>query len=129
MKNSRSRKRILSYIVIISMIVMMIPTVAAGAEEATYHVADIEVINNIIDDNGLDWEKAPEDGSSVPSDWDDYVEWSEGPSNRRITQLSLWQLGLSGTLDVSGLSDLEWLSCSENNLSELDLSGLSYLQT
>ena len=88
-------------------------------EDPIYYADDIEVINNIIDDNGLDWEKAPEDGSSVPSDWEYYVEWSEGPSNRRITQLSLWQLGLSGTLDVSGLSSLQELDCSENNLSEL----------
>ena len=35
----------------------------------TYDPGDIAVINNIIENNGLDWAKAPEDGSYVPRGW------------------------------------------------------------
>ncbi|MDR1780647.1 MAG: hypothetical protein LBR50_07960, partial [Tannerella sp.] len=42
---------------------------AITAVAQTYNVGDIAAINNLIENNGLNWDKAPTDGSSVPSSW------------------------------------------------------------
>ncbi|MDR1422753.1 MAG: hypothetical protein LBI64_07840, partial [Coriobacteriales bacterium] len=109
-------------------------TVTAGFESSLYHVGDIAVINAIIEDNGLNWTKAdPADGSSIPSDWVSglsRVVWSTDTLNKRIMSLDISGRTLTGALDVSGLTALTALYCSNNQFTSLDVSGcraLSYL--
>jgi Leucine-rich repeat (LRR) protein len=52
------------------------------------------------------------------------ITWTDG----RITSLNLYNRGLKGTLDVSGLANLQTLSCYYNELTSLNVSGLANLQ-
>ena len=85
-----------------------------------YNPGDIAVINAIIDNNGLNWTKAPEDGSAIPVGWTGII-WSDDPIDKRITRLDLYANGLSGEVDVSGLTEMEWLDCGCNELTMLDV--------
>jgi len=94
----------------------------------TYNPGDIAVINAIINNNGLQWTKAnPADGSYVPADWTG-VTWSDDAENKRIITLNVVSRLLSGALDVSGLTNLQYLNCGVNKLTSLDVSGLTNLQ-
>ena len=96
----------------------------------TYNPGDIAVINAIIDNNGLLWTKAnPADGSYVPADWTGVV-WSSSATDRHIIDLYISSQSpqLFGALDVSGLSNLQDLSCHSNSLSSLNASGLNNLE-
>ncbi|MCL2671012.1 MAG: leucine-rich repeat domain-containing protein [Clostridiales bacterium] len=94
-----------------------------------YNPRDIAVINTMIDNNGLDLPKAdPVDGTYVPEEWQQNVAWSWDTVNKRVTTLHLWSTGLTGVLNISGLSALEELSCNDNQLTELNLSGLPALE-
>jgi len=88
-----------------------------------YHTGDIGVINNIIATNGLNWTPGPTDGDFAPSDWTG-VTWSTTAS-KRITALNISGKELYGTLDVTGLSSMRNLNCSNNELTGLTLTGLT----
>ncbi|MCL1943832.1 MAG: hypothetical protein FWF54_09840 [Candidatus Azobacteroides sp.] len=103
------------------------PFAVTSAFAQTYHPGDIAVINAIIDNNGLQWTKAPTDGGSVPSDWTG-VTWSND-GTKRITGLDISSQSLTGALDVSGLTNLQTLKCGENSLIAMNVSGLTALQT
>ena len=91
--------------------------------EPLYNPGDIAVINAVIDNNHLNWTKAdPADGSYVPGDWTD-VTWSGDETNKQIVQLFLYSQSLTGTLRVTDLASLIYLNCSDNSLTELDVSG------
>lgn len=110
-------------------LVIMISLAMPGAAQSPslYHAGDIAVINAIIYNNGLRWEKAPADSSSaLPKDWNQ-LRWSNDANDKRITALDLKAKSLSGVLDVSGLSELQYLVCSDNQLSSLNVSGLMNL--
>lgn len=105
------------------------------SETGVYNSSDIAVINNIIDNNGLDWEKS--NGTDIPESWCYYddgrdewrgVFWTEDETNKRIWVLDLQSLGLLGTLDVSGLDSLERLDCYGNQLTGLIVNGLGSLE-
>ena len=127
----RIRTRALSVLMAMTMAVTMFvaaPT-AAHALPGDYNTGDIAVINNIIATNGLGWTPdAIADGDVIPADWTG-VTWSGNPgdTNRRIVELYLYNEGLTGALDVSGLDALEELNCNYNNLTALDVSGLTNL--
>lgn len=128
---SKARKKIFSLFVT-AMVLLLIPTVVKAAEEPIYNVDDIAVINNIIETYGLNWEKASEDGMSLPEDWERKtgigIVWSNGEENKRVTSLSIGVESKDGTLDVSDLTELQILSCDSNNLNELNLTGLKKLE-
>ena len=84
-----------------------------------YHAGDVAVINSIIENNGLTW--APNSPDSWPK-----VEW-DNASPKRIRELSIPFLSLTGALNVSGLTLLIKLDCSGNYLTSLDVSGLTSL--
>ncbi|MCL1896161.1 MAG: InlB B-repeat-containing protein [Clostridiales bacterium] len=87
---------------------------------------DIAIINNIIDVNGLDWEKV--DGGSDTIDWPG-VRWSDDDkgSGKRIEALYIESKGLTGAIDVSGLDELEAFSCFNNIITSIDAHGLNKL--
>ena len=87
--------------------------------ESEYSKTDVDVINAIIDNNGLSATK------DDPASWT-FATWDDS-SPKRITRLSLGSKSLTGTLDVSGLSSLTTLFCNNNQLGTLDVSGLSSL--
>jgi len=102
------------------------PQSAAPAD--VYNADDIAVIHRIIDANGLDWERWT-DGDEPPDNW--RLDWSCDAVNKRVVGLWLSNKGLTGTLDMSGLTELSELRCNDNQLSALDVSmcaGLSALE-
>ena len=82
--------------------------------EPVYYPADIAIINNIIDNNGLNWTKALEDGSEVPGDWTG-VTWSDYTTNKRVIRLDISNQNLSGELLIAGLSQLVFKIININN--------------
>jgi len=98
---------------------------ATSSFAQTYHAGDIVVINSIIDNNGLKWTKAnPADGSYVPADWTG-IEWSGDVTDKYVGGLNIQDQSpeLTGVLDVSGLSNLYYLYCSSNQLTDINVSG------
>ena len=93
------------------------------SDEDGYHDGDVEVINHIIDDNGLSATR------NSPKEWeaDGLVTWNDS-TVKRITGLFLTGKGLKGKLEVSGLVELTDLSCAVNKLTgELEVGGLANL--
>ncbi|MGI6726501.1 MAG: Ig-like domain-containing protein [Christensenellales bacterium] len=101
---------------------------AAAADPDTFNVNDIAAINNIIVVNGWGAPQAPADGSSVPGEWNGKVFWTDNATNKRVKELTLISAGLTGTLDVSGLTALTRLDCRGNQLTGLNVDSLSSLQ-
>jgi len=86
--------------------------IAAMPMASAYNSGDVNVINNI---NGLNL-------GSDPSKWDaDIVKWS-GDSSPRIIELNISGKGLAGNLNLAGLDKLEYLDCSDNQLTNLDVT-------
>ena len=91
--------------------------------ESEYSKTDVDVINAMIDNNNLSAIK------DDPASWGSsggFATWDDS-SPKRITELNLPNKNLTGTLNVSGLSSLRTLNCSNNQLGTLDVSGLSSL--
>ena len=88
-----------------------------ASELSRYYADDIETINNIIDNNGLQgYEK------DKPETWN-FAMWAHVPNyNNRITWINLGGKSLTGTLDVSKLTELESLKCQENALTAINVS-------
>ncbi len=121
------KRRIIIVLLAISLSFVLFPSTAFAAN---YHTGDIAVINSIIDNNGLDLPKAPEpiDGSTYPPEWDDIIlEW-DNSAPKRVIKLYLWEKNLTGDLDVSGLSELQYLGCGDNGLDGLNVSDLTNLE-
>ncbi len=91
----------------------------------TYNADDIAAINKIITINwsgsGATPELAPDDGSSVPDGWG-FVEWSDDPTDKRVTKLDLVDRDMTISLDLSDLTALEELDLAYNNFTEINLS-------
>ena len=124
----KSLFRICAVVLMLALLVGAAPstTMKASAESEApgfYFSGDIAAINAIIEDTGLKWEKAdPADGSYIPDDWKgEATIWSDESADRRINALSLPGEGLTGELDLSGLTALEYLDCRENKLTSLNL--------
>jgi len=99
-----------------------------ATDDPKYYPGDIAVINAMIDNNGLPWTKAvPADGSYVPGDWNG-IGWDYQTKPLRIQKLYLTGLSLTGSLDVSGLTNLYEIHCYYNSLTALNASGLANLQ-
>ena len=95
----------------------------------TYNAGDVAVINNLIANNGLGITPAPADGSSVPGDWSSPVKWTSDAMDKRIDTLYINSRGLTGEVDLTGLAGLRILDCYSNPLmTSLDVSGLTDLE-
>lgn len=87
-----------------------------------YDSDDMEAINAIIDTHSLTFISKDD-----PANWvGKGIEW-DNSSPKRITRLNLVNKGLTGALDVSGLTALTRLECYANQLETLDVSGLTKL--
>ena len=88
-----------------------------------YCKADVDLINKMIQDNGL---------ALTPND---PVGWTESPyivnswsgSPKQITALNLYRQNLTGELEISGLANLTSVHCYSNQLTRLKLSDLPNL--
>lgn len=117
------KRKLFSLLLILCMMLTLFPTGALAAVPGTYNTSDIAAINAIIDAHPgkTGMTKANPDGSESPDDWTG-VHWSEEASNKRVIKLYLNGKGMSGTLDVSGLTALQALNCYNNELTEVKLS-------
>lgn len=85
-----------------------------------YDLGDVAVVNAIIDNNKL---AAAKDD---PDNWN-FAEWDASAPKRLIT-LNFNHNNLSGRLDVSGLTNLYYLFCDNNQLASLDVKSLTKLK-
>ena len=119
--------KILSALCVLSILFALLPATALA--DPTYHTGDIAVINNMIDNNGLHTDKAPENGSSVPNEWNYFVTWDvDSGTPYRVKELLIDGMNLSGALDARGLTNLQELDCCMNQLSSLNVRGLTNLK-
>ncbi|MCL2137379.1 MAG: hypothetical protein FWH40_07695 [Coriobacteriia bacterium] len=88
-----------------------------------YALNDILFINQLIDDNGLAWDKWLDDEPAQPTDWDTHVDWANNPGDPqpyRMEGLYLSELGLSTVTNTYGLPGaLLYLDISGNALATL----------
>ncbi|WP_435082419.1 leucine-rich repeat domain-containing protein [Ohessyouella blattaphilus] len=88
-----------------------------------YSEEDISAMNKIIEDHTeLELTEFGADAEEPPEDWEEVVEWSD-IKPKRIIKLKLKNSGIKDKLDVSSLTNLTELNCSNNpQLLELDVS-------
>lgn len=92
--------------------------IAFDPQNAPLHEGDVAVIKNIIANNGLKW------NADDPLSWpENCIEWEDVNGKQRIIGLDLSAMRLNGALDVSGLTELNYLDCQRNRLSGLDVNG------
>lgn len=94
---------------------------ASSNTNDNYDPEDVKAINAMIDNNSLTATK------DAPASWD-FAQWDTATAPKRIDSLILDNKGLTGKLDVTGLTGLKSLSCFDNQLEALDLSGLTGLK-
>ena len=133
MRNMKHKSKELLSILLALWIVMAFMPITAGAAVSDYSAGNLEVIETIIDDNGLAWAKATEAVGTVDEAWMETnwpgVTW-DAATPKRIIELDLNGLGLSGDrLDVSDLTELVLLDCSNNFLDTVDVTGCTKLKT
>ena len=122
------KRKIFALLLTLCMCLAFLPTTVFAGAPGTYHTGDIAVINSIIANNQpTGMTQAPSDGSESPDDWKNIVYWDDGVSPKRVIELSLTDKKMTGTLDVSGLTALTWLECNNNQLTGLNVSGLTNL--
>lgn len=124
------KRKMFSILLTFCMCLTLFPS-TAFAEDPEFYPGDIQAINTIIDEKGLDLSKAdPDDGSYAPNEWSTgltpLVFWTE-VSPKRVRVLDVSNKDLTGSLDVSDLTALEMLLCNNNQLQSLNLSGLTSL--
>lgn len=90
---------------------------AQGYDPEEYYTPDVEVINNLITNNGL--QVTP----NAPQEWETIIEW-DNSAPKRIVSIRVQNMNLTGVASFTGLAHLDYLDCSHNNLTEvLSLSG------
>lgn len=102
------------------LLLLLLPSTALAAADDQnndgYHDGDVAVVNNIIDNNGLQAAK------DAPESWD-FVVW-DGSEPNRIWWLKLNEQGLRGNLQITDLKGLSRLYCAHNELTGLELKNL-----
>ncbi|MCR5610399.1 MAG: hypothetical protein K6F68_00995 [Clostridiales bacterium] len=136
------KRRILSFVVAVLLAMTALPALAlrgaihvryatpSGYNEHDYQklVAFLETEDETGVKNGtkLNPDYDPDD----PATWTG-VEWMEERSEYRVNRITFSGCDLVGTLDVSGMTDLLRLTCSDNRLTGLvltDCDGLWYIE-
>ncbi|GAA6293254.1 hypothetical protein F220043C3_16880 [Enterocloster asparagiformis] len=78
-----------------------------------YNLNDVAIINSIIEDTGLEGYQ-----TNRPDEWD-FVTWKETDNGKQVQELMLEEKGMTGVLDISGLTELTELNCENNELTAL----------
>ncbi len=122
------KRKIAAVLLTLCTLLVLFPAPASvAAAAATYHPDDVAALNTIAAAHPeLGWAQAPEDGTAVADGWDGSVWWN-ADAPKRVYKLVLNEKGLTGSLDVRGLTELEQLSCTFNELSSIDAGGLKEL--
>ena len=96
----------------IAVVCMFLTVPVLAQTPGIYNAGDVAVINDMIDNNGLQWTKAdPADGSYISDGWIG-AHWSDEETGKRIVILDIVNQSLTGDLDVSKLTGLQELLCS-----------------
>lgn len=89
---------------------------------------DVETINRLINNNGLDWAVWQPGSVQPPPSWD-VTDWTDVPPFR-MTELRMDSAGLTGSANLSPLGELEILSLSGNaGLTGLKVRGCIHLSS
>ncbi len=106
------------------LLLLLLPSTAlAGTYDRDndgYHDGDVAVVNNIIDNNGLQATK------DAPESWD-FAVWDENEP-KRVVVLDLNNKNLSGTIDLWNLKSLVQFNCDNNHLTEINIAELENLK-
>lgn len=95
----------------------------APAALGDYNASDVAVINKMIQNNGLTGYAL-----NAPDTWD-FVIWIGSAPNKRVFYLTFIDKNISGHLDLRNLTSLTNMTCQNNNVTGLDLSGCTNLHT
>ncbi len=101
---------------------------AVDANGDNYWDSDVELINSLIENNGLNWEK------DAPETWDELsgggIRWDtvDVSGLSRVGWLDISDEGMIGEIDLSELSNLTYLDCRGNELTGLNVHGCEYLE-
>jgi len=118
-------KKVTVEILCISMLSVLSFTIMNKSKAQTYDPYDVQVINNLIKNNGLNAKP------DAPESWW-FASWSD-EAPKKVTELSFYMnpydhLTLSGAASFAGLTTLQILNCFDGNLSELDVSNCTALK-
>ncbi|NLU25264.1 MAG: LPXTG cell wall anchor domain-containing protein [Clostridiales bacterium] len=102
------KKRILPLLLCLCLTLPLLSVTAFA--DTTYNQGDVNAVKAMMTANGLQIDN-PDD----PGSWG-FAKWN---SNGRMTELHLFDKHLTGTLDVSALTELIDLECSDNELTAL----------
>ena len=116
--------KLLSLFLSLTIIASMLGTLAS-ATDPTYNANDIAKLTAFANQGDnlaqLDWDL------SDPSSWD-YVTWTIVDDEYRLERFTAYEKNLTGDLDLSDCSALEYLFCRNNKLASLDLSNCVVLE-
>ena len=119
-------KKILSIALSFLLVLSVLPAASLPVQAvALYHPGDVAIVQGIAAPLGISL-------SNNPDNWGDewpgtLIGWTTTDADKRIVQLNLQGVGLTGALDVTGLTGLIELNCSNNALTSLTVSGLTSL--
>ena len=119
-------RKLFSFLLAVALVFGMMPLTAMAAyDPAEYDPGDVAVINAIIENNGLLADK--DDPVAWENTW--LVIWDSSSTPKRVEILYLESKNLTGTLDVSGLTELKTLFCGFNDLTGLNVTNNTALTT
>jgi len=87
----------------------------------TYDPYAVQVINNLVANNGL--QATPD----APETWSDFTEWND-ETPKQIISLYLACKSMTGAASFAGLTTLKYLSIFSNGLTKLDLTNCTQLK-
>ena len=118
--NLNFKKKICSNILLCAGIIFT-GTATHTAAAQTYDPYAVQVINNLIANNGL--QATP----NAPDTWK-FATWNEETPKKIIKLIFPPSTNLTGDASFVGLTNLQFLSCSFNRLTKLDLTNCPQLQ-
>jgi len=112
-------KKVTVEILYISMLSVLCLTTMNTTKAQTYDPYDVQVINNLIKNNGLDAK------SDAPETWW-FVTWSN-ETPKKIKRLEVSYRELEEEASFAGLTKMTALNCSDNYLTKINLTNCSSL--
>lgn len=113
------------FIVLFTLIAIQVLCIspAYAYDKTVYAEEDVKVINQIIENNGLNENiDSPDEWSRDYNAGTGFILWLGSPG--RVANLNISDRGLTGEVDVSALTSLSDLKINNNDISGLNVSGL-----